>query len=846
MGRKSKSKKRWPADFRYPERSVQTAFAAANAPSASGEPASLKKWLFATALIAAIFLAYYPAWHGGFIWDDDTHLLDNPVLKTGGVARAWIPGNFRINYWPLTFMVYRLEFETWGLEPLGFHLVNIALHAVSALLVWRVLVELNVPGAMVAAAIFALHPVNVESVAWITQLKGLLSLLFALVSTLFYLRYDRLRAPSLALQASFASRNDTNLRRAQMEGQGNIDRTHIASRNDASLKRKQRNGWLLYAAAIAAFGLSTLAKVMMITLPVVLLACVWWRRGSIERRDLVRMVPYLLIGAFMTGLEFWSQQRVQAGDDVRADSSVLGRAAVAGWAVWFYLGKLLWPLDLRVFYPRWKIDEESLLSYLPGLLLAILFAVALWRRRSWGRPVVMLLVGYVGLLLPVLGFANIYFMRYSLVADHWQYAATIVPCAMLTAAAAWVARGGWMASRERKRPEAADAASGRLRSRLATHPLSWVLALTLLAGLAYQTWRQSHLYTDIDTLWNVTLAKDPNCWMAHNNFGMVLAGRGQLDEAIDHYHKAIEIKPDHVGAYVNLGRVSAGRGQVDEAIDYYRKALDIKPDFAEAHNQLGLALAGRGQYDEAIDHYRKAVEIKPDFALAHNNLGLALAGRGQFDEAVLQYRTALEIMPDFVDAHINIGAALADRGLIDDAIAEYQKALVVKPRSASAHFNLALAMGDRNQIDQAIDHYRKALDIDPDLDRAHNNLGKALTDRKQVDEAAYREQVDEAIAHYRKALAIKPDYLEAHVNLGSALAGRRQFDEAINHYRKALEIKPDSIEAHYNLGSALLDRGEVAEANQHYGKALDLATAQNNWALANKIRAQMRPAGRGD
>jgi len=417
------------------------------APGAHAEPISRNNWLLAIVLVAVVFLAYKPAWHGAFIFDDDLHLLNNPVLKTGGLGRAWTPGGY-LNYWPLTYTFYRLEFEIWGLNPFGFHMVNIALHALTAILLWRVLVELDVPGAILAAAIFALHPVNVETVAWIAQFKGILSLLFALVSTLLYLKYDR------------------------------------------------RGGRRLYVAALAAFCLSTLSKGMVITLPVVVLACAWRRRGSIGRRDLVHMVPYVLIGAIMAGIEIWTQR---AGDVVRSDS-FLSRAAVAGCAVWFYFGKLLWPLDLCVVYPRWKIGDEYIFSYLPGLLcLATLFALALWRRRTWGGPVALLLVCYVGLLLPALGFVNIYYMRYSLAADHWQYAAMIVPCAVLTgAAAAWAFR----------RPTLRQA--------------SWALSVSLVAVLTFLSWRQSRIYANNETLWNDTLAKDlnwPRLLWANQQFG---------------------------------------------------------------------------------------------------------------------------------------------------------------------------------------------------------------------------------------------------------------------------------------------------------------------------------------
>ncbi len=415
-----------------------------------------KDWLFVVALLAGVILVYQPAWHGGLLLDDREHLLNNPVLKPGGLLKAWVPGTY-INYWPLTFTAYRLQFEIWGLNPVGFHIVNIVLHAISAILVWRILVHLEAPGAMFAAALFALHPVNVESVAWIAQLKNILSLLLALLSVLLYLLYE------------------------------------------------ERGKWWRLVLSIGVFWLSALAKGIALTLPVVLLACAWWQRGRIGRRDLLRVLPYLLIGLFMAGMEVWSQRLLGAAETTVRSDGLLSRAAVAGCAVWFYLWKLIWPVNLIFVYPRWSIDERDVVSYLPGVLLVIVLALAWWQRRSWGRPVVMLIVCYVALLLPALGFVNISFMEHSLVADHWQYAAMIVPCAMFAAVAATLGH-----------------------RRLWHRPAGYVWCIALLAVLAGLTWQQSRMYADAETLYRTTIDRNPNCWMAYNNLGnRMLARRGE-------------------------------------------------------------------------------------------------------------------------------------------------------------------------------------------------------------------------------------------------------------------------------------------------------------------------------
>ncbi len=668
MGRKSRVKKHRQPNLQQSNRWEKPFDAEKGLHGSYSEPSSIKNYLFAIALSAAVFLAYKPAWSGEFIFDDDLHLLNNPVLKTGGLVRAWSPSTSHINYWPLTFTVYRLEFDAWGLNPLGFHLVNIALHSGIALLVWRVLVELNAPGAMLAAAIFALHPVNVESVAWIAQLKGLLSLLFALVSALFYLQYDR------------------------------------------------SGGSWRYATAITAYGMSTLAKGMVITLPVVLLALAWWRRGRLERRDFVRLVPFMLIGALMAGIEVWAQGEVQTDDVVRSDN-LLSRTAVAGYAVWFYFGKMLWPFNLCFVYPRWNVEDGNVLPYLPGLvLLVILFALALWRRRTWGRPVVMFIVCYVGLLLPALGFANIYFMRYSLVADHYQYAAAIVPCAMLTGGAV-----AWALRQPRRRSAA------------------FVVGVAILTALTVMTWRQSRMYVGLVTLYQTTIDRNPNCWLAYSNLGSEMLKRGLVDEAIADFRKAMEIKPDHWESHYDLGLVLIDRGQIDEAIVHYRKALEFKPHHADLHNNLGAALASRGKMEEAIAHYQKALEIKPNHAMAHYNLGVALASREKTEEAMVHYRKALEIKPDYAMAHYNLGVALVSRELYDEAIGHYQEALKIQPDFAEAHYNLGVAyynlgsaFARRGKVGDAIANYQKALD----LASARNDM--ALADRIRTEIAKLR------------------------------------------------------------------------------------------------------------
>jgi protein O-mannosyl-transferase len=677
--------------------------AAGGSPSVSGVLRSehVAKWLIAAALIAAVFLAYRPAWHGAFLWDDDMHLLNNPVLRPGGLARAWTSGEY-LNYWPLTFTVYWLEYKTWGLDPLGFHLVNIGLHAVAALLVWRVLVRLSIPGAMLAAAIFALHPVNVESVAWISQLKNVLSLSLALLSLLFYLGHER-------------------------EG-----------------------GWWRLAAAIGLFLLSALAKGMVLTLPVVLLACAWWQRDRLDRRDLLLALPFLLIAALMVWIEVSKQHTGMADAVIRSDG-FLGRAAVAGCAVWFYFWKAIWPANLLFIYPRWTISERDLWAYVPGVLLAVILAIAWWRRRSWGRPVVMVIVCYVALLLPILGFADIIFMQYSLVADHWQYAAMIVPSAAL--AAVFVALGRQSSSplsRFGRRAGGEGGLQQSARAVLVQQVGGYAFCLGVLAILAVLTYRQSGMYADAETLYRTTLDRNPDCWLTENNLGNLLKDQGRFLES--------------------RGRIGDATALYREAIDHYRQALRITPGNADTQLNCGVALGCLGRSEEAITHLRDALKTKPDFIDAHYNLAMALAEQGRFEEAIEHYHHVLDINRDDLPTLNNLAwlrATCSEAAFrnADEAVALAERALTLssdRQPNAIALDTLAAAYAEAGRFAEAIQAGRRALD-----------LAALQNDRALAERIVARLRLYRAKTPYRQPAAIRPNANDKRSDAGRPRASGR-------------------------------------------------------------------------
>lgn len=603
------------------------------------------------------FLAYQPVWNAGFLWDDNVMLTENRFVQSpDGLRSIWFSTE-QPDYFPMTSSVLWLEWRLWGDNASGYHLVNVLLHALGALLWWRVLRRFAIPGAWLAAALFAVHPVNVESVAWITEIKNTLAMLFYAFTLLAYLRFE-----------------DTGLRR-----------------------------W--YGIALGAFVLGLLSKTAVAPLPLVLLGVAWWRRSRVELRDVWRSIPFFAASASLALATIWFQHhRAIAGAIIREDD-FWSRLAAAGWAVWFYLSKALLPVNLVYVYPRWQVSGTNVLSYAP-LFLAVAGLAICWRfRQSWGRAGLLSLGYFVVLLLPVLGFINISFMRHSLVADRWQYFALIGPVA-LAAAAITIALDRFTRGREFPR---------------------LVCGAVLVLGFGTLTWKRSRLFTDADTLWHATLAGNPRCAVALNHVGSGLFEAGRVDEAIVHYQKALAILPRYELAYYHLGCALAEKGQADEAVAHYRKALEIYPDFVDASFNLATTLLEQGRVDDAIAEFQKALAMRPHWAKTHNNLASALLQRGRVDEAVTHYKKAIDLEPGHAGARNNLGWVALQTGGLDEAIAQFKTALQIKPGYVQAHFNLAEALLRKGQVPEAVAEYQAVLALQPKHPEALERLAGILS-----------------------------------------------------------------------------------------------------------------------
>ena len=471
------------------------------------------KLLKSIVLIFGVCVLYYPTMGAGFIWDDDTFFTRNPLMVTPkALERFWFSTD-PPDYFPLTSTNLWLQRQFWGLHPLGYHLVNIVLHAWNAFLFWRILFQIAVPGAWIAALVFALHPIQVESVSWVTQIKTVQSTFFYLLSLYAYLRFCTKPHPTV------------------------------------------------YGVSLFLFVLALLSKTSVVMLPVILLLYHGWKQDLPLLLAIRRTLPYFILSLLFGLVTIWYQYNSAGAKCSDWALSFLQRLVYAGHNIVFYLYKLIFPLNLTFVYPRWTFDVWHGLSWTPHIGLGLILYLLYGYRASWGRHALFGFGYFIVSLFPVLGFFNIYFMRYSFVADHWQYVAGQGVVALTIATAC---RGISKTSATVQKT------------------VSGVVALMLIT-LATLTWKQQALYQNPVVLWQDTLRKNPKAWIAHNNLGLALADHGKFDEAIIHYKKAIGLKPDYAKAFNNIAIAFKEKGKLDEAIRYYRTAIQFKPDFALAH-----------------------------------------------------------------------------------------------------------------------------------------------------------------------------------------------------------------------------------------------------------------------
>jgi len=568
------------------------------------------------ALIAAIIIAvavvYLPALRGDFVWDDTLLITGNPLLRSySGLLEIWSGGR-TADYLPLTNTVFWIENHLFGEDATGYHAVNILLQVANALLVWRLLERLNIPGAWLAGLIFGIHPIHAESVAWISELKNVLSMFFALLSTLCFLELD---------------------------------------------DKQVLNSAVTYVGSLVFFALAILSKTQVVFLPIVLLLCVWWRgekhAGNMTslnfRRAVIRCWPFFLIALVLGLVTIWFQNR-GIGEEEIVIGSFARRLVNAGIAVWWYAGNLFAPVRLMAIYPEWRFDSPRASEWLP--LIALLgLLIGFWHRRNHGtRGAFFALACFVVALVPALGFVRMAYLRSgTLVADHFQYFADVSLLAFFSACVAFV----WA------RPQRG--------TKIAT-----IVVVTLLLGaMGTYAFSRAEVYRNEETLWQDNLSKNPDAWQAHIQMGQRLFMQERYAEAAYHSRRAAELKPELADIHNQLGLAYCRLERFDEGIAEYRKALQLKEVKLSTAQSAGVATIRTNlanaltitanhlsesaptvpeeairRYDEAIREYEKALELEPQQPAIHRNLGMLLAKLGRYDEAILQLRATLQIVPN--------------------------------------------------------------------------------------------------------------------------------------------------------------------------------------------------------
>jgi len=581
-------------------------------------------WALLPLLVLAALAAYQPAWRGGILWDDNVHLTPAAMQTVDGLRRIWFELGATPQYYPVVHSVFWGLHRLVGSETLGYHLTNIALHACSAFLVAVILRRLNVRGAVLAAVVFALHPVQVESVAWITELKNTLSGTLYLLAALAYLKFDKTRRAA-----------------------------------------PYRTAFLLFALAL-------LSKSVTATLPAGLLVVFWWQRGHLRwREDVVPLLPFFGIGAAAGVTTAWVERTIIGAQGAGFQFTLIERCLIAGRAIWFYLCTLVWPANLTFTYERWDISQAVWWQYVYPLGVVGVLA-GLWLMRGRSRAPLAAMLFFCGTLFPALGFLNAYPFRFSFVADHFQYLASL---GVIVLASAGVAILG-----DRWRTPA----NGRVAG---------TLAVAMVLGVL--TWRQSCQYVDAETLYRATLKQNPTCWLAMNNLGdlQLRSGAGNLAEAAGLFAEALRLKPDYAEGHNNLGVAFDRMGRTSEAVTEFQAAMQLNPKLAdaEAHSNLGMLLQKIGRTAEAEAYIRRAIELSPGFADAHLNLGNALERLQRPNEAIIEYQEAVRLAPGWAEARNNLGQGLAERGRYDEAIPQFEEALRLNPALDRARANLAQA-----------------------------------------------------------------------------------------------------------------------------------------------------------
>lgn len=657
--------------------------------------------LWAAVLLLLVLVAYWPATTGKFIWDDNRYVSANKLLSApGGLEKIWTgrwtnPAKYPLpQYYPLTHTSFWLEYHLTGSNatgqaaPFSYHVTNIVLHGLSAILLWLILRRLKVPGAWVAAGVFALHPLNVESVAWISERKNVLAGLFFFGSILLYLFADE-QDETDALATAPA---DPGLR------------------------------WGCYAGALLAFTLAMLSKSTACALPAVMVLLLWWkRRMSLKQWGL--LAPFFAIGIVL-GLATAQFERTHVGAvGPDWDFSLADRFIIAGRAIWFYVGKMLVPNDLSFSYHQWVLHPEAVVQYLPAALVVAVLLALLLLSRAIGRGPVALATAFCVCLFPALGFFNVYPMRYTFVADHYAYLASAV------FATALIGGLSQLIARPLKGPG-----------------LPTVLSIILLLTLGSLAWSRTHVMLSKLSVWQDTVNKNPTSWLAQGNLGVALEVRAiqdrddgddatakkDLAEAVKHERRAIALRPKNAEAEWGLARALGEQGKNTQAITHFKRAIADNSKLIDPRKDLASALLSMGRNDQAIAVLDKVLAMQPHSSYTHQLLARAYEAKKDYPRAMAEDRQAIKIKPDNFMVREQLGRLLAQAGKYHDAAVQFAVIVQAKPNRPDIWNVLGMVEDEQGHLGAARKMFQTALQFDPTNVRYQKNLDRTNAAIKKV------------------------------------------------------------------------------------------------------------------
>lgn len=626
--------------------------------------------LVAITLVICIGVCFSPATEAGFIWDDEDYVTMNPNLRdSNGLVATWTEPSSLPQYYPLVHTTFWFEYQAWGLDPLGYHVVNLVLHGLAALLLFLLLRQLGFKWAWAIAILFAVHPVQVESVAWVTERKNCLSLVFYLLSMKAFLSWWLI--------------------------------------DEESSSRKTPR----YIYALLFYCCALLSKTVTCSLPAALALLYWWRQGRITRPLLKALLPFLLIGIGMASLTVWMETNHVNAQGVDWELSFVERLLIASRAVWFYITSIVWPAGLCFNYPRWVIDVTSPLAWLYSIALIGTLAVLYVKRHRITRGPITAFCLFIGTLFPALGFIDVYPMRYSFVADHFQYLAT--PFAMVL-----LVEGVRVLSR---------------KVGIGAKPVL-ALGLCLLCVLMAVTYRHTSQFQSLQALWRGTIKTNPESWLAMLNLGALELDKGNLTEAKDLLERADRLKDGDPDLDNNLGILYFELGDKKQAQVHFTASLALRNDSPKVHHNLGVTLWDNGAKAEGKQHVKEALRIAPSYVDAHGTMARFLIDEGKHKRAINHLTLALRSRPSDLRLQQGMATCLIKERKFKDAIQHLAVILSVEPQNSDARLSVVACLRKGGKFDLADRHLLEVLSLSPQNEKAQSELRKVLA-RKTASQA---------------------------------------------------------------------------------------------------------------